>query len=189
MEDGLVFGTLCLALFRRVVLRYYSSHRGRCPIGADLHFEDFHLQLDGPRKSEGVFVFLVLSSDSRPDLAQRVRISVLECLLISQHYGSHARIPLNRTDSRRLPFRCRNRRGLHGRRRRRLVHCRQFSVDLAQIPLCFTCVWSTLRARLECSSRRSQCVLISRIEGLPIFLNRRLKRPLDPLILNTRLDV
>src|SRR5260370_10815988 len=161
MEDGLVFGTLCLALFRRVVLRYYSSHRGRCPIGADLHFEVFHLKLDGIRKSEGVFVFLVLSSDSRPDLAQRVRISVLECLLISQHYGSHARITLNRTDSRRLPFRCRNRRGLHGRRRRRLVHCPQFSVDLAQIPFCFTCVLATLPEPLECSSLPGQFFLLT----------------------------
>src|SRR5260370_38144086 len=123
MEDGLVFGTLCLALFRRVVLRYYSSHRGRCPIGANLHFEDFHLQLDGPRKSEGVLVFLVLSSHSRPDLAQRVRISVLECLLISQHYGSHARITPNRTDTRRPPFRFGNRLRLPRRPARRPVTC------------------------------------------------------------------
>src|SRR5260370_36948608 len=189
MEDGLVFGTLCLALFRRVVLRYYSSHRGRCPIGANLHFEDFHLQLDGPRKSEGVLVFLVLTSHSWPDLAQRVGVPLLESVLIPQHYGSHARIALNRIDGRWLPFRCRDRGGFRGRRRCRLAHCHQFGVNLAQILLCFTCAWSALRERLEGANRPGPCGPIVRTESLLRILDRRLKRHFEPLVLRPLLDL
>src|SRR5258708_8382421 len=146
MEDGLIFGTHCLAPFRRVVLHYHSSHRSRCPAGAHLHLDDFHLQLDRTRSSENLLVFLVPVSQRRPDLAQRVCIPVFECLLIPLDYGPDASITLDRTRRRRLPLGVRDRRRLHGSRLGRgLVHYRQLVVALAPILLHFTRVWPALR--------------------------------------------